>query len=92
MSNPRRDGPGAEAYRRKAKQLRHRTQKHNLPCAWCGQPFDWTLPPTHRMAFTADHQEAIANGGKLLGQLQPMHRFCNSSKGKTQLPKIRDAS
>lgn len=69
-----RNGIGHRAYRLKRQQLMHRTKKSGAPCSWCGQPFDWTLPPLHAMAFTADHVTAIANGGDLLGELQALHR------------------
>lgn len=69
-----RKGRGANAYLLKRKQLKHRTMKSGAPCSWCGQPFDWTLPPQHPMAFTADHVIALANGGDLLGELQALHR------------------
>ena len=69
-----RKGTGANAYLRLRKQLKHRTMKSGAPCAWCGQPFDWTLDSQHPMAFTADHIHAIANGGDLLGELHALHR------------------
>lgn len=74
MAADPRKGTGANAYLRLRKQLKHRTMKTNAVCAHCGQPFDWTLPPQHPMAFTADHVDAIANGGDLLGELQALHR------------------
>lgn len=74
MRSAARDSTGHRAYRRKAQQLKHRAMKNGTPCAWCGQPFDWTLPPLHAMAFTADHVIALANGGDLLGELQALHR------------------
>ena len=44
------------------------------------------------MSFTADHPEAINNGGHLYKQeLAPMHRSCNSKKSDTALPTIRPA-
>jgi hypothetical protein len=34
------------------------------------------------MSFTADHPEAVNNGGHLFAQeLAPMHRRCNAMKG-----------
>ena len=63
MTERIRNGHGHRAYRRKAEQVKHRAMKNGTPCAWCGQPFDWTLPPLHAMAFTADHVQAIVNGG-----------------------------
>jgi len=84
-----RDGKGHRAYRRQQAALKRRTARDNLPCGYgsphgwgCGEPIDTTLPATHKKSFTADHGDALANGGKLVGQvLVPMHRDCNSRKG-----------
>lgn len=72
-----RNGKGHRAYRRQRRILKRK----QLPCTWCGQPIDYTLPYTHPMSYTADHTVALANGGELLQDLQPMHRKCNSAKG-----------
>lgn len=93
MTRAIRNGTGTKAYRRKAAQLKHRTQKNGGVCAWCGQPFDWDAHWTSPLAFTADHVEAIANGGDLLGELQALHRrSCNAQKGTRANPTIRAAS
>lgn len=82
MTSDVRNGHGHRAYRRAQAALKRRTAAENLPCWWCGNAIDTTLPDTDRMAFTADHPDALANGGRLAGQqLQPMHRHCNASKG-----------
>lgn len=99
-SNAIRDGVGHRAYRRKQAALKRRTANENLPCGWespsgwgCGEPIDTTLPHTDRMSFTADHDQAIANGGRLLGQvLVPMHRSCNSRKSNHAATEIWAAS
>lgn len=92
-SDSLRNGRGHRAYRRKALQLRNRYQRLNLPCSWCGRPFDWDLDPQDSEAFTADHTEAIANGGHLVAQdLTGMHRSCNARKGSSTLPVIRSAT
>lgn len=76
-----RNGRGHRAYRRAQANLKARTKRDNLPCAWCGQPINTDLPATHRLSFTADHPVAINNGGRLTGQaLEPMHKACNSQK------------
>lgn len=84
-----RDGKGHRAYRRKQAALKRRTAREHLPCGYgssqgwgCGEQIDTTLPATHRLSFTADHDVAIENGGHLVKQeLVPMHRACNSRKG-----------
>lgn len=88
-----RDGKGHRAYRRKQARLKRRTANEALACAWCGEPIDTTLPSTDRMSFTADHPDAIANGGHLVKQeLKPMHRSCNSAKGDRAATEIWEAS
>jgi hypothetical protein len=91
-----RDGKGHRAYRRQLATLKRRTKELDLPCdygspsGWgCGEHIATDLDPNDRMAFTADHDEAIANGGKLVGQvLVPMHRRCNSMKGDSAAVEI----
>lgn len=96
-SSPRRKfAPSSEAgatvtkysdrsYRAKAAALRKATSDNGLPCHLCGKPIDMSLPYTHPLAFTADHLDAIANGGNLLGDLAPAHRRCNSRRGRKRL-------
>lgn len=80
--------------------MKRRTREENLPCGYgspsgwgCGEPIDTTLPATARMSFTAHHDLALGNGGKLVGQiLVPMHRACNSRKGDHALTEIWAAS
>lgn len=77
---------GDKTYRKKQSALKHKAKRLNLPCHLCGKPFDWTITNYHDPgAFSADHVEAIANGGKLLGELAPCHRGCNSSRGRKRL-------
>lgn len=76
-----RNGHGHRAYRRAQATLKRRTRDERLPCAWCGESIDTSLPDTDPLAFTADHPDALANGGRLAGQqLAPMHRRCNALK------------
>lgn len=72
-------------YRKHAAALKQDAINNDKPCHLCGEHFDFTLPYTHPLAFTADHLDAIANGGDLLGNLAPAHRKCNSSRGKKRL-------
>ncbi|MBF0809178.1 HNH endonuclease [Rothia nasimurium] len=62
--------------------LKAHVKRTGEPCWLCGKPIDLELPSTHPMSFTADHVDAIANGGKLLGELRPAHRSCNSARGR----------
>lgn len=95
-----RNGTGHRAYRRKQAALKRRTARDNLPCGhgspdgWgCGEPIDTTLPARHPMSFTADHPEALGNGGHLVRQdLVPMHLRCNSRKNDSATVEIWDAS
>ncbi|MCL2795845.1 MAG: HNH endonuclease [Microbacteriaceae bacterium] len=64
-------------YRKRARALRHRRQ----PCWLCGKPIDYSLPYTDPMAFTADHVQPRALGGKLISELRAAHRSCNSRRG-----------
>ena len=73
------------SYRAKAAALRKATSDNGWPCHLCGKPIDMTLPYTHPLAFTADHLDALANGGNLLGELAPAHRRCNSRRGRKRL-------
>jgi hypothetical protein len=77
-----RDGVGKNAYLRKRAALRRRVAAEHLVCEGCGEPFDLLLPDTSRMGFTADHPDALNNGGHLVKQdLAPYHNACNSRKG-----------
>ncbi|MDN3309573.1 hypothetical protein QWJ90_01375 [Microbacterium oryzae] len=94
-----RDGKGHRAYRRRQAALKRRTAVEDLPCGYgsthgwgCGNSIDTTLPPTHSLSFTADHDEPLAGGGKLLGPLVPMHRSCNSRKSDHAAVEIWSAS
>ena len=75
-------------YRKRNAALRAHVDRTGEPCWLCGQPIDLALPYTHPMSFTADHVEAIANGGKLLSELRPAHRRCNSSRGKKRVDEL----
>lgn len=95
-----RDGKGHRAYRRKRDALRRRVGRENLLCGhgstegWgCGQPFDLTLPDTSSMGFTADHPDALNNGGHLVHQdLVPLHNRCNALKSDHAPTEIWEAS
>lgn len=69
-------------YLKRTQALKNMVKSKGLHCWLCGEPFDLDLPYTHPMAFTADHVDPMANGGRLLGDLRPSHRSCNSRRGK----------
>jgi 5-methylcytosine-specific restriction endonuclease McrA len=95
-----RDGKGHRAYRRQQGALKRRTANDDLPCGYgsphgwgCGESIDTTLDSKHPMSFTADHTDALGNGGTLVGQeLVPMHKRCNSRKGDNAPVEIWAAS
>ena len=79
------------AYVAKREALKRQARKTGAPCHLCGKPFNFDLEWKHPMAFTADHIDAIANGGSMTGALAPAHRSCNSRRGKRGLgaaPKV----
>lgn len=95
-----RDGVGHRAYRRQQAALKRRTAREELPCGYgspdgwgCGERIDTNLDFRHPMAFTADHPEAIDNGGRLVGQtLVPMHNRCNARKSNNATTEVWSAT
>lgn len=95
-----RDGKGHRAYRRQQAALKRRTKAQDLPCGYgspsgwgCGEHIDTDLPSKHRRSFTADHDTALANGGRLAGGLLvPMHLSCNSRKNDNAAAEIWQAT
>lgn len=74
---------GKAKYNDRAYKARwHALRRKRLPCWLCGRPIDYNTDWRAPQSFTADHVEALANGGKLLGELRPAHRACNSRRGK----------
>ena len=61
------------SYRARRDALKRIAMRKNLPCHLCGDPIDYTATYTDRRAFTADHIDAIAAGGSMLGALRPAH-------------------
>ena len=70
---------------RPARRMREMA-KVTLPwvCGWCGKAIEHGLPPNHPMGWTLDHIFPRSAGGPvyLLEGCIPMHRRCNSAKGK----------
>ena len=69
-------------YVAKRDALKRQARKNSAPCWLCGHSIDYDLDWKHPMSFTADHIEAVANGGSMTGALAPAHRSCNSRRGK----------
>ncbi len=71
------DPRGTRAWRR----LRERVYAEETHCWRCGEYVDQTLPRTHPMRRTADHIDAIANGGAGIpdrSRVRLCHAACNS--------------
>lgn len=75
--NPRR----SNGHRRT--QLRNRVRARHDPCAICGQPIDYDLPPGDPMSFELDEIIPVSRGGSPfdIDNVQPAHRICNQRKG-----------
>jgi len=75
---PELQGRDAHAYRKLTKRARR-----TMPpiCTGCGQDIDLTLPYTHALSWTYDHDVPLSLGGDLLGSGTPKHRACNSRRG-----------
>lgn len=65
------------------RKLRKRVASLGLPCALCGKPIDYSLPPGHPMSYELDEAVPLALGGDPLDprNVQPAHRICNERKG-----------
>lgn len=76
-NNPRR----TNGHRRT--QIRNRLKSMGLPCALCGQPIDYALPPGHPLSFEVDEIIPVSRGGSpfKFSNVQPAHRICNARKG-----------
>jgi 5-methylcytosine-specific restriction endonuclease McrA len=75
--DPRRN---LQSYRRARAALKRVTKRDGLVCWLCGKPFDWSLHPSDRMAWTADHITPLSRGGHITGPMKPAHRSCNSKR------------
>ena len=63
--------------------LRQRVKALGLPCAICGRPIDYSLPPLHPWSYELDEIVPVSLGGSELdpNNVQPSHRICNERKG-----------
>ena len=78
----------ANGYRRT--QLRRRVAAQGRPCALCGGPIDYSLPPGHPMSYELDEIVPVSRGGDPFDpdNVQPAHRICNERRGN----KLMDAT
>ncbi|BCV18286.1 hypothetical protein ATOBIA_N05760 [Atopobiaceae bacterium P1] len=65
------------------RSVRKRLASMGLPCAICGDPIDYSLPPGLWGSFEVDEVTPYSLGGSELDMdnLQPAHRLCNELKG-----------
>lgn len=74
--------------RRLKQEHRRRCRAANLPCALCGDPIDYSLPPTSPHAFQSDHRIPVSvrpDLGYHASLLQPSHASCNRSRGASPI-------
>lgn len=79
------------AYIRKRDALKRLAQANDTPCHLCSQPINFNAAYPDPYSFTADHVEAVAAGGDLLGELRPAHARCNTRRGKKDLATYLDS-
>ena len=92
------DPRNANGHRRR--KLRERVKSLGMPCALCGKPIDYSLPPMHPMSYELDEIVPVSRGGDPLDfdNVQATHRICNERKGAgrksgpkgSPLPQSRD--
>ena len=76
------NNPRYRKYRARV-SLRERVKRRGEPCAICGQPIDYTLPPHHPMAYELDEIIPVSKGGDPVDpdNVRPTHRICNEKRG-----------
>lgn len=79
-------GRSTRRFKRMAQEVRAR----RLPCCYCGQAIDYSLPPNDRGAFTVAHRLAVATHPQLAEDPANIrgaaHRACNSAAGISNEP------
>lgn len=78
------------SYIRKRDALKRHARANDAPCHLCSRPIDYEAKYPAPLSFTADHVEAVAAGGHMLGELRPAHARCNSRRGKKDLATYLD--
>lgn len=83
MTNPRQKNGAAR------RSLRRRVAAMGLPCALCGQPINYDLPPLDPMSYELDEIIPVSLGGNPLDpdNVQPAHRICNQRKSNKVWPR-----
>lgn len=87
MSNPRRaNGTKRDAIARRWRNI-------GAPCAICGRPIDYTLPPYQPGSFEVDEIVPVRAGGDPLdfSNTQPVHRQCNQWKYREEERALKNA-
>lgn len=84
--NPR----NRNGHRRRQAVARLRARRD--PCALCGGPIDYDLPPGHPLSFECDEIVPVSLGGSPydMDNLQAAHRICNQRRGNRTMESIRD--
>ena len=85
MGNPRR----SNGHRRS--QVVRMVRSWGRPCAICGRPIDYSLPPGDPWCFEVDEIVPVSKGGSPLdpGNVQPTHRRCNQWRSNRSMSDVR---
>ena len=80
----------ANGHRRR--QVRDRLRARHDPCAICGQPIDYDLPPDDPLSFTVDEIVPVSLGGSPydMANVQAAHRICNIRRGNRSMESLKD--
>lgn len=93
--NPRRQN----SHRRNA--IRDAIRRRKDPCALCGCPIDYDLPPGHPLSFEVDEIIPVSRWREFgypsavacaldIKNCQPSHRMCNQRKGNKVFKNKKD--
>jgi 5-methylcytosine-specific restriction endonuclease McrA len=72
--------------KRKAMEKAFKRQKGR--CALCGEQMKLNGKPDDPLMATADHILPKSRGGKIQGNIQAAHRFCNIVRGNNHMQDI----
>ena len=84
MGNPRR----SNGHRRDS--ARRTVRSWGRPCAICGRPIDYSLPPGDPWSFEVDEIVPVSKGGSPYdtANLQPAHRRCNIWRSNRSMQEV----